>query len=257
METWKEITNSKSYAVSNQGRVKRLERQEWNKHNNCYSTYREHILEQSTNNTKGYCRIRIVYLDGIDKTESVHVLVAEAFIPNPNNLPQVNHKDGIKTHNYVENLEWCSQSENMRHSIDILGNIHGTQGEDCNFAVLKEEQVLQIPTLMLTKTQLDISKLFNVSPTTITEIVSGRSWKHLNLIFPNMTTSQYVGIFYRKDKNKWGYIFRKDGKTIQSCKYKTEEEAYIAMNLKKEEQDIVQSLEKSKSINFNDLLIQE
>lgn len=52
----------------------------------------------------------------------VHRLVANAFLPNPQNLPCVNHKDGNPSNNDVSNLEWCSYSDNVRHSIDVLGN---------------------------------------------------------------------------------------------------------------------------------------
>ena len=57
--------------------------------------------------------------DGVNKNHSVHRLVAEAFIPNPLNLSDVNHKDGNKQNNHVSNLEWCTRSENLKHAVDI------------------------------------------------------------------------------------------------------------------------------------------
>jgi hypothetical protein len=65
---------------------------------------------------KGYLTVSI---DG--KHKYVHRLVAEYFIPNPLNLPQVNHKDGNKHNNCVENLEWCTSRENTHHAINVLG----------------------------------------------------------------------------------------------------------------------------------------
>lgn len=70
-------------------------------------------------NHGGYCIVNL-YVEGKRIGFGIHTLVARQFIPNPDNLPQVNHKDGNKQKNCVENLEWCTASENMRHAFDVL-----------------------------------------------------------------------------------------------------------------------------------------
>jgi hypothetical protein len=181
-EIWKEIPNSKFYAISNFGRVKRLEHSKWCTINQSYSIYKEKILTISFNNSKKYGRIGITYLDDNRLVKSVHRLVAESFIENPFDLPQINHKDGIKTNNHVSNLEWCTQKENMQHRMTVLNIKNWKKGEESKFCKLTEQQVLQIPNLLAEgKTKRFIAKLYKVCPTTITEITAKRSWKHLNL----------------------------------------------------------------------------
>lgn len=100
-EIWKDIKGYKGlYQVSNLGRIKSIKK--------------EYIFKENKNGN-GY-RIVTLTKNKIEKSFSVHQLVANHFIPNSNNLPQVNHKDGNKMNNDVDNLEWCTQSDNMKHA---------------------------------------------------------------------------------------------------------------------------------------------
>ena len=107
------------YQVSNFGEIKSLSR--W-KHlpNGKYTVSKEKLLSPAQIGKDGY---KFVYLtvDGRSKRFYVHRIVAEAFLPNPNRLPFVNHLNGIKFDNRPENLEWCSRSENTKHAARVLG----------------------------------------------------------------------------------------------------------------------------------------
>ena len=114
MEEWRDIEDYKGkYQVSNIGRVKSLERTIWTG-KGYYKTLPERILKLRKRKD-GYLQIKL-YKDGAEKVYLVHRLVSEAFIPNPNNLPEINHKDENKQNNCVDNLEWCSRSYNNRYN---------------------------------------------------------------------------------------------------------------------------------------------
>ena len=115
-ELWKDIKGYEGlYQVSSFGRIKSL--LGWNGHK---YVYREKILNPYMQNSKGTYYRSVVKLkkNGKAKDYKVHRLVAQAFIPNPNNLPQINHIDGNPLNNNVNNLEWCTQKYNVNHAID-------------------------------------------------------------------------------------------------------------------------------------------
>ena len=114
-EIWKEIPNTKScFAISSLGRVCSLSHLTKGGNNDYYT--KQHLLTHSVNKG-GYIRYRLSLNNGVNQTKLAHRLVAEAFIPNPNNLPFVDHIDGCRTNNRVENLRWCTRSENMLNPI--------------------------------------------------------------------------------------------------------------------------------------------
>ena len=113
-EIWKPVKNYEGlYEVSNKGRVKRLEQDFVDSIGRKYHK-KERILKNSTN-SNGYFHVALRNNKGKQKFLRVHRLVAEAFIPNPDDKSEVNHKDEIKTNNCVENLEWATHKENMNY----------------------------------------------------------------------------------------------------------------------------------------------
>lgn len=117
-EIWKDIEGYEGlYQVSNLGRIKSLGRtieRIGQKGKSFKRTYPVKILKFGKD-PKGYYRTSLA-LNGVNTTVKIHRIVAQAFIPNPNKLPQVNHIDGNKENNRVDNLEWCDNQENQDHA---------------------------------------------------------------------------------------------------------------------------------------------
>lgn len=124
----------------------------------------------------GYHHVNI-YINGKGYYCSVHRLVATAFIPNPDNKEQVNHKDGDKDHNYVSNLEWASPQENIRHAF-MTGLSTAKKGSSHPNSVYSEEQIRKVCEYLSEnkKKMKEISKLTGVSYTVIKQIRNHIIW---------------------------------------------------------------------------------
>jgi len=158
MEIWKEILNSNgNYEISNYGNIR-------NKNG---------LMKPQLD--RGYLKVRLI-INGVRKGYPIHRLVGLAFIPNPHNKKCINHIDGNKTNNNISNLEWVTHSENNIHA--YKNNLQPSKkGIKNGRAKLNESQVIDIKNS--NKGCVELSKIYNVTPTTISYIKLGRNWGYL------------------------------------------------------------------------------
>jgi len=129
IEQWEDIPGYEAhYKISNKGRVKSLKRKHKSRNQFCEfeRTVREKILRSQVGGT-GYMKVSLSK-NGILKNKNIHRMIAEAFIPNPDGLEQVNHKDCDKKNNCISNLEWCTPEQNSRHAHKLLDLVNPYQG---------------------------------------------------------------------------------------------------------------------------------
>jgi len=166
MEIWKDVVGYEGvYQVSSLGRVKSFQR---------YPVVGRILKPGKT--TAGYLQV-VLCRDGEQQHKLVHRLVAEAFLPRSPGNNEVNHKNGDKADNRVENLEWVTSSENRKHAIETLGTGLGSANGNSK---LTDRKVHQIRKLYATgkHTLAELAKMFDVALSTIGRVVRGDSWAH-------------------------------------------------------------------------------
>ena len=167
-EIWKPVLINPDYAVSNHGRVKRLNTGK--------------ILQTICKST-GYNQTNFL-INGKRKTIKVHWLVTEAFLgKRPKNL-ETNHKDGNKRNNHINNLEYVTSSENNKHAYKtgLKKPTSPRLGEACNKAKLTRQDVIEIKKLRKKgHTTVALGKMFGVSHSAISYIINNRNWKWLEV----------------------------------------------------------------------------
>jgi hypothetical protein len=168
MKEWKIVKGSSMYEISKDGSLR--------------SNFYSHPRIIGTSKPNGYHIALLIGDDGIKRMKRVARLVAIAFIGDPPSKDHiVNHKDGVKDNDNVDNLEWATQSEDKQHAHDIGLNLgYDKSGSNNPSAKLNESDVLEIKELLaLGYVHHDIAELFSVSRHTITDINRGKSWAHL------------------------------------------------------------------------------
>jgi DNA-binding XRE family transcriptional regulator len=129
----------------------------------------------------GYLRVRI-YNEKGGKRFLVHRLVGLTWIQNPLNALEINHLDGIKTNNNVDNLEWCTRKQNIQHAF-VTGLMKNGKGSACNVSILKEHEVIKIKQelkIYRRGLQKELAQKYGVTKHAIQDIKRGKSWSHLS-----------------------------------------------------------------------------
>lgn len=175
-EIWKDIKGYEGcYQVSNLGRVKSLKREiKVKNHPNIKILKRKGkiLMPSFTGYKKRYLGICL----GRENRYLIHRLVAKAFILNPKNKPEINHKDGDPANNHIGNLEWCVPKENMQHAIkNGLFNVKGVYNPGVK---LTEKQVKEIRSSFNIK-QYKLAEKYKVCPATISYIINNKGWQHV------------------------------------------------------------------------------
>lgn len=191
-KAWRTVTDNPNYEVSNTGDIRHKGKKK--------------ILKLRTSKW-GYKRARLS-VSGINggKLYAVHRLVASAFIPNPKNLPQVNHKDGDKSNNNVDNLEWVTAKENTLHAVRT-GLLKS--GDKSHRTIIHKNELVEVCGLReLGLSYKQIGEMYNVEKSTISAII--RSKRYLK----DYSEGDFENMVLEFIKNNKGKYTRSDNNTI-------------------------------------------
>lgn len=186
MEQWMDIKGYEGfYQVSTLGNIKRLDIEMTQKGNGGseFTYMRKGGLIKGSVGKKGY-RLIVLNTQTNRGTYTIHRLVAQHFIPNPDDLPQVNHIDGNKLNNTVTNLEWVTNQQNRDHA--MKNGLHRvTFGEERENAILDDDKVRDIKLNFEKgrgkKNSNYFAKKYGVHKQTILNIMNGKKWKHIQV----------------------------------------------------------------------------
>lgn len=181
-EVWKSIPGFADYEVSNYGNIKSLKRNSGK------------LLKPWLRGSREDNKYLVVELNG--KICSIHRLVAEAFIPNPNNLPQVNHKNGIKTCNEDWNLEWTDNSGNQKHAIEtgLKKYNKGSGHKNCRLSKIDVRYIKE--NFIYGDSEFGaraLGKKFNVDKSTIMKIIKGETYRDVKFKYTIYAVSDIHG----------------------------------------------------------------
>jgi len=170
-EKWKQIDNYPYYEVSNKGRIRSWINSKQNKRKEPY------LLNPFKVN--GYLKVHL-YKNGDKNRLLVSRLVAKAFIGNSKDKNEINHKDGNKLNNNIDNLEWVTRSENLQHAYDT-GLRKKPNGESNGKSKLTESDVLDIRNAYKLNcfSYQDLADAYDVGKTCIAKIIKRKNWAHL------------------------------------------------------------------------------
>lgn len=174
IEIWEPVLGYEIfYHVSNFGRIKSLDRITKAKR------LRKGKIMSPATSSHGYITPCLTDSFGKEKSYMLHRLIAIAFIPNPENKPFVNHINGIKSDNRIENLEWCTCYENTMHALENKLRIPKS-GESCNLSKMKAANVLELRNLYANGIPYrKLALMFNISNSASYNIIKRISWKHI------------------------------------------------------------------------------